>query len=364
MNFQHGGNVWQILEKNNIPLDKLIDFSVNINPLVVSNKIQEELKENMPLISYYPDPYCNKLKHELSESLSIEEENILVGNGAAELIYITSAGLLPEKVTIPVPTFSEYEKSVRTYSKQSKIQFYITNEKDNFKINVNELIKYLKNTKMVFICNPNNPTGNILSKDELLFLNEECKKNNVILFIDETFINFMNNENEFTMIYNTKDNPIIVLRSFTKFFAIPGLRLGYLVANKNIIEKIRNFQPVWSVNILAQIAGFEVIQDKEYIRKSKMFIEKEREFLYHQLSKIKILKVYPSYANFILLKILYNKLDTEKLQEQLIKRNILIRDCSNFCGLNNKFFRIAVRKREENMKLLSALKRLSRGRHY
>ncbi|MEW6557511.1 MAG: threonine-phosphate decarboxylase CobD [Elusimicrobiota bacterium] len=356
MNLQHsrhGGNIWQIAKEYKIPIEKIIDFSTNINPLGIPNRVENKLIENMHLISYYPDPYCSQFIQKLSETLCIKKENILVGNGSTELIYTISAAISPKKVVIPIPTFSEYENSVKAHN--AEIEFYICREENNFKINIARMIKLLPYSQMIFVCNPNNPTGSVLSKEELVFLAKKCQQNNVLLLIDETYINFVIDDEDFTMIHNIDNNQIIVLRSFTKFFAIPGLRLGYMVANKNIIEKIKKFQPVWSVNILAQIAACEIIKDKEYIQKTKEYIQIQAKILRgHFVDIYDIIKPYPTVTNFILCRFNrsynYNHIFRRLIQEH----GIIVRNCSNFRRLSNRYFRVAIRTEKENKKLIHA----------
>jgi threonine-phosphate decarboxylase len=356
----HGGNIWQVAEEYGKDINKLVDFSASINPLGIPVNVKNALIKNMDLLTHYPPPDCRALVKGLSAYLRVPEENILMGNGSIELIYAIPPIFSPANVVIPVPTFSEYEKSVKTHG--APITFFTCREKDNFRIDVNELLKSLPaHGGMVFLCNPNNPTGGIISRDELIFLAKKCRRHHAVLVIDETFINFVADESAVTMIHHV-DLPVIVIRSFTKFFAIPGLRLGYLVANKGIVEHIRKFHPPWSVNLLAQIAGLEMLKDTAYIRTTKEYVRAETEKLTARFRAMHdVIKVYPAAANFILCKF-RAKYDYREIYDNLIiKYNLVVRNCHNFRQLNDSYFRVAVRTGSENSRLIAALSELLRA---
>lgn len=345
--FPHGGNIYEIERKHK---RNILDFSANINPLGLSNIIKTKLIKNLDTIHHYPDPYGRNLVKEIARYWKLKEENILLGNGSVEFIYLVTSCLKPKKVLIPVPTFSEYETASRLNN--AGIQFVRLKEKDGFTLNIPKHIK----TDMIFISNPNNPTGNLLIKNKKLNLD---LAGNGLVIVDEAFMDFLPDEERHTLIHRIKrDKGIAVLRSFTKFFAMPGLRIGYLVAHKELVKNLRRYQIPWNVNTLAQLAAKEMVVDKEFITKTRKFIEEERTFLIREIDKLKNLKPYPSVTNFILVKIGDNGITSSFLKELLIKKGILIRDCSNFRGLNNRHFRVAVRKRNENVKLLGTLKEI------
>lgn len=349
----HGGNITEIATRFKKEPHEIIDFSANINPIGLPKGIIETITQNINKICYYPDPKCTELTNELAEYLGLKAENILIGNGSMEFIYIIPPTFKPERVLIVAPTFIEYELVTRVHG--AELEFCICKERDNFEINVDRIVKHLPNIDMMFICNPNNPTGYVLAKEKLKFLASGCSKNEVMLVVDETFINFLEDEDEFTVMHNLTDI-LIVLRSFTKFFALPGLRLGYLISSERAVQKIKKFQPVWSVNTLAQAVGKEIISNKQYIENTKRLIHNQLAFLQTQLATIRVIKVFPSVTNFILCK--FNKvLNYNEIYETLIaEHNIVVRNCSNFRGLTNRYFRVAVRSEKENEKLVTALK--------
>ena len=353
-NYLHGGNLEKAMERYGISLNEIIDFSANINPLGISPKIKEVLVKSIDQLSHYPDPECKEAKKEISGYFKIDYENILLGNGSTELIYLIVQTLKPKKVLIPVPTFCEYERALN--SNNVSINFYKLKEKQEFLVSIDEIIPRLAGIDLVFLCNPNNPTGTFLPKKEILNLVKEVQKRKIFLVLDEAFIDLYEEESLIKEVKNY--DHLIVLRSLTKFYGLPGLRIGFGVSSPKLIKKLETQKIPWSVNSLAQIAVREVLRDEKYISKSRSFLLKEKKFLYRELSNIKGLKAYKPSANFIFIKLLKN-ISSEILQNQLGRKGILIRNCSNFRGLEEEnFVRVAVRNRKENIKLLKELKKV------
>lgn len=339
----HGGDVFRYKD--------VIDFSANINPLGIPTNIKRALCRNIDRILHYPDITSYSITQRIAEYWGIDSENILLGNGSASLIYLLAFYYKPKNVAIPCPTFSEYELGVRNIG--SKIHFLKLKEEDGFEFKEGSFGK----PDILFLCNPNNPTGNLIFKDASGLYGFANR-----LIVDECFMDFLPNQKDYTLIWRAiKDERIIVLRSLTKFFSLPGLRIGYLIGHKEIVSKIRKYQPPWSINTLAQIAGELILNDKEYIEKTHRLIEKERKFLFRQLKIIKGLKPYPSVCNFLLIKIETQSITSKSLKEALIKKGILIRNCSNFRGLSDRYIRVAIRTRHENQKLLIALRDVING---
>jgi threonine-phosphate decarboxylase len=373
INFLHGGNVYAVKREYG---KEVIDFSANINPLGLTKAIKRELAKCYRLIAHYPDPEAKDLIGEIAKYWKIDGQNIVIGNGSTELIYLIAHAFKPEKILIPVPTFSEYERACQI-SYKLKVTSYKLKQEDNFDINPDEFISSLRTPNsnppfppllkggegglcdIAFLCNPNNPTGKLLKKDGILKIADAAKELKCYLIIDEAFMDFLPDEKSHTFIWKAvKDKKIIVLRSFTKFFALPGLRIGYLVAHKNLIKRLKQIQSPWSVNSIAQYLAQILLNDKDYIEKTHKLINEEREFLFNELTKIKALRPYPSVTNFLLIKILNNQIDSSVLTSKLIEKEILIRDCSNFRGLNSRYFRVAVRSHKENIKFLNALREI------
>ncbi len=348
----HGGNLEKAIKKYGISSDEIIDFSANINPLGFSPKTKEAIIKNLDRLSHYPDPECKEAKKEISHYFKIDYENIVLGNGSTELIYLIVQTLKPKKVLILIPTFYEYEKASNNYN--ASIKFYKLIERQEFSISINEIISHLAGIDLVFLCNPNNPTGTFFHREEILILVKEIQRRKIFLVLDEAFIDLHEKESFVREVKNY--DYLIVLRSLTKFYGLPGLRIGFGAGSPKLIKELEIQKIPWSVNYLAQIAVREILQDEKFISKSKSFLLEEKEFLYRGLSNIERLKVYKPSANFVFIKLL-GSISSEKLQDQLGRKGILIRDCSNFRGLEKgKFIRVAVRTRKENIKLLKEIK--------
>ncbi|RJR20705.1 MAG: threonine-phosphate decarboxylase [Nitrospiraceae bacterium] len=377
--FEHGGNIYEIAGQLGIPENELIDFSASINPLGLSRKVKETIRTGMDGLINYPDPDTSVLRLKLAEHLDIDPATILCGNGSTELIYLIPRALKPVQVLIPAPTFSEYERAVRTQNTEHRTQIkYLEIEKsDDFRIKHDDFIAAIRmlnpsreqRTKnidglcsglwalssgcMAFLCNPNNPTGALLQRSEILEIAEAARKQRCYLMVDEAFIDFTPEE---SVIHDVKDNPyLIVLRSMTKFHALTGLRIGYAVFHTDLIRRIQEFKEPWTVNNLAQDAAVTALDDREYIEKTYRMIAREKKYLEKNLKKFGI-RFFPSTANYYLLKVA----DAGELVGRLRNKGILVRDCSNFKGLDNSYVRIAVKSRRHNRLLLNELKDICR----
>lgn len=355
----HGGNIWPYLKaQEHFLRGKVIDFSVNINPLGLPPRVKETILKNIGTLLCYPDPDSKGLKSIISTFYDINQNNILVGNGSIELIHLIPRALKARNALIVGPTFSEYEFAVR--SNGTRVFFAQAQEQDDFRIGLLKIKKSIPKADLIFLCNPNNPTGYLMPKNELLDIFYICKKYNTVLVIDEAFIDFLRNDEKITLVIEAaKYNRLLVIRSLTKFFALPGLRLGYLVGQRRIVEHLSKFQYPWNVNSLAQVIAGDVFKAAKYIKLSKNFIVREKDYLFENLSQIKGLKVYRPAANFVFCKLENCKIqDSIRLNNKLRKNGIIIRGCHNFRGLDDRFFRIAVRTRSENKRLIACLKKV------
>jgi L-threonine-O-3-phosphate decarboxylase len=347
--FGHGGNVKEISRANKIAYDKIIDFSANINPFGMPPSVKKAIIENLNEAEKYPDITYFELKSSISEFEKIKIENLILGNGAAEVLFNVVRGINPKNTLILSPTFSEYEEATKAIN--GKIIYYKLKEENKFCIQ-EDILDYLKNDlDLMFICNPNNPTGVITERSVLIKILDKAKKNNVIVLIDESFLDFIN-ENLSMISYINEYENLIIIKSLTKFFALPGIRIGYAIcSNIKLIEQVEVISPAWNINIFAEVATKAGLKDSKYIKESIKFINDEKAYLYLELKKINEIKVYKPTVNFILFKTLI-KLD---IKEELLKHNILIRSCSNYKGLDNNYYRIAVRTHEENLILIKSL---------
>ncbi|NOY64673.1 MAG: threonine-phosphate decarboxylase [Nitrospirae bacterium] len=347
----HGGDIYSLSETLKVPERKIIDFSASVNPLGISNKIKAELRRHLKFLYHYPDNECRRLRRHISRHTGIDENRIVCGNGSTELIYLIVRALGPERVLLPVPTFSEYERAIRTYCKNCRIDYLYLQEDNLFRLLPDRFIEALKDHDMAFICNPNNPTAQSLCMDELKEIIKEASKKGCLLVIDEAFIDF-EPENTVTRIFNDISHTI-VLRSMTKFYGFAGLRLGYALLPPDIIDTVKRYKEPWTVNSLAQRAGVIALKDNHYRKKTFEYLLKEKQFLEREFRKLGI-DFFPSKINFYLLR----DDRAPEIVTQLRRAGILVRDCSNFRGLDRRFIRIAVRTHRENAILIKKLKEI------
>lgn len=340
----HGG---KIPSKNSD--QKIIDFSSNITPLGIPSSVKSIIKKNFDKIGFYPDPNSEKITLNLEKYTHLPKSNIIVGNGAIEILYNFCYAFLSKttKVLIHIPTFQEYETAVKL--NDCKISYF---KSINLSKDLDSFILQIPKNGCIFLCNPNNPTGELLSKKELLAIIIKAKKLKTLVFIDECFIELVPDYDESVISYVKKYDNLFILRSLTKSFGLPGIRIGYACGSKEIIKILQKIKIPWSVNSIAQDAANEVIKNKSHITKSKFIIKKELKYLNKLISSIDGFECIPSSTNFILIKTKYN---STYLQKKLLKNKILIRDCKNFRGLNEHYFRIAVKSHRDNVKLVSAL---------
>ncbi|ODS35808.1 MAG: histidinol-phosphate transaminase [Candidatus Altiarchaeales archaeon WOR_SM1_86-2] len=333
----------------------VMDFASNLNPYGVSKKTLQAVTNNLNKISQYPDSDCTELRKELARYNNINPENIIAGNGSAEIIRLFCEVFLNrgDGVLITVPSFSEYGANAKLFG--GKIEYVGLNPYDNFKIGVDEILnKVNNNTRIIFLCSPNNPTGKLISKEDVQKIVKENPQTHI--FLDEAFIEFSKQNSLAEEVEKYKN--LFILRSMTKFFGLAGLRVGYGIGNKNLIKRLSDLKLVWNVNSLAQIAAIESLKDEEYIRDSKDLMGGEKQNLFKKLSVIPGIRIYPSDANFFLINIKDTGLRSHEMKMKLLERGILIRDCSNFRGLNENYVRICVRTREDNEKLINAIKEI------
>ena len=346
LDFLHGGNIYAVKRKY---AKEVIDFSANINPLGLPANVKKAIYANFDGILHYPDPEAKNITRRIAQYWRVKEENVLVGNGSAELIYLIMHAFRPTTTIIAVPTFSEYERAARCTG--SRVSFKRLLKEKNFQLP--ELNS--KSAEALFLCNPNNPTGNLIIEERNVVKNLPAK----LIIVDEAFMDFLPDEKNYTLIKEAhKNKKIVVLRTFTKFFALAGLRIGYLVAHQDVIKKLKAYRIPWSVNAFAQLAAEMILEDREYIRKTRQLIEKERRFLFNEIARIRQLIPYPSVANFLLVKIDKGRINSDSLRKKLLARSILVRDCSNFRSLTDRFIRVAVRNRPENKQLVKALREI------
>lgn len=337
--YEHGGQIYNSDGKTG----DWLDFSANINPLGLSEKILQTLTENLRGIVNYPDLNATELKRAITQRYDVSEKNLVLLNGAAEFFYLYLNATRPKSVVIPVPSFSEYERAARAAG--CDVKFFVTQAEKDFSLNVDKLRAELTPADCVIIGRPNNPTGNLPTPEEILRLAEVAT-----VLVDESFIDFINAES----IRKFAAEKISVVQSLTKIFAIPGLRLGFAVVEENLAARLNLSKDVWNVNFLAQKAGVAALSDEDFLRRTRAWLEVEKKFFVERLKNLRGVKVFPPTANFVLFK----HDCAEKILSELRREKILLRSCANFAGLDGSYLRSAIRSREENLRLLKALERI------
>ncbi len=359
MMHQHGGDLDAIQNKYHIPKNEIVDFSGNINPLGFPDSVKQRLAKNLDIICVYPDKNYAALRKAISNYTGAEAEHIVVGNGSTELISTFIKIAQAKQTLIVAPAYSEYEREVTLCG--SEYRYFALEEKEQFCLNVSKLIAALtSDIGLLVLCNPNNPTGTIVTKIQLEQILQHCKQNNIFVMIDETYMEFCDNLEECCAIPLAKkfDN-LFVIRGVSKFFAAPGMRLGYGISSNNMfLETLKKNQDPWSVNSVAAFAGELLFSDKEFIQKTKTLISTERKRCIEQLKQFQNMKVYHSSSNFILMKLKTNAINSHQIFEKLIQKKLLVRDASSFAFLDDTFLRFCIRMPEHNTALLEQLREL------
>ncbi|UQZ85992.1 Cobyric acid synthase [Paenibacillus konkukensis] len=347
--YGHGGDLWTAAETFSRSKDDFLDFSSNMNPLGPPAAVETILRERWREVTAYPDPAVRGLRKALAAKYRIPEESILVGNGAAELIDLAVRVLKPEVTALARPAFSEYEEAVDKAG--GRVYELPLREEHGFVMQLDDVQRAVAASDLLFFGSPNNPTGRRLPPEALALL-DEAKKT---VILDEAFIDFCPDEEQATMIRRAASSPHwMVIRSMTKFYSIPGLRLGFIVAHPDRIVRMRSQQVQWSVNTLAQLVGEAVLEDADFERRTRGWLAEERPRLAGKLAALG-LQVTPSDTNYLLFSLRPLGLNVKRLQAEMGRRGVLIRDASLFPGLDETYARVAIRLREDNEQLVAEL---------
>jgi adenosylcobyric acid synthase len=347
--FTHGGNLAHLSKTSGIAQDKIADFSANINPLGLPDWFRPLVSSVLESVVHYPDPENMGLVSAVSRRYAIDPDEVMVGNGSTELLHLLTRALKAQRAIIPTPTYLDYAEAAANAGLD--ILKLPLAEAEEFQLDLKCIRSMLQGNEIVFLCNPNNPTGRVLDSGEIRRMAAENAS--TVFVIDEAFGDFVEGFESIT-----KDRPsnVAALLSLTKIFAVPGLRLGAAAADRNIVEAVRKIQPSWSINAIAQAVGEAALDDTEYIERSRQFVSHHRSELEASLGTVPGLTVYPGAANFLLVRIDRNDLDASELARRMLLEGVAIRVCANFDGLDGRFFRVAVRTAEENERLVNALK--------
>ena len=355
----HGSDLEKIEETYHIPRNEITSFAANVNPIGISPKLRATLAEHIDDITGYPEREYTSLRKCIAEYIDADFKNIVVGNGSSELISLFIHNLKPHKALILGPTYSEYEREVALSGGTSR--YYRLDETNSFSVQLDRLEKQLnESVDLLIICNPNNPTSTAISRSDMRQILDICKENGIYVLVDETYVEFAEDIMLITSVPLTRYyNNIIVLRGISKFFAAPGLRLGYAICgNRDLIKSVVSRQDPWSINTLAAVAGEIMFTDTDYINATRKLISDERKRICERLDAIKDVNYYEPKANFILVKILNDNITADDVFEAAIKQKLMIRDCSDFPFLNNKYFRFCIMLPEKNDELMDVIENL------
>ena len=340
--------------------EEIISFSANVNPLGISPLLRRTLTEHIDAITAYPDREYTSLRQCIAGYCGCEAEHVIVGNGSTELISLFIQIEHPKKAMIIGPTYSEYEREISLGG--GTTLYYPLREDNDFHLNVADFTAHLnENIDLLVLCNPNNPTSTAITRKDMRLILDVCKQHDIFVMVDETYVEFAPDVQAVTAIPLTEYyNNIIILWGISKFFAAPGLRLGYAICgNKDLLKEINQKKNPWTINSLAAIAGEIMFSDEEYIRKTRQLIASERERICQAIRSMGAYQVYESNCNFVLVKIKKEGLTADQIFDTAIRQGLMIRDCSTFPFLNDKYFRLCFMMPEDNDRLLAVLKKLA-----
>ncbi|WP_447980205.1 threonine-phosphate decarboxylase CobD [Candidatus Nitrospira bockiana] len=351
----HGGDIYSAARETGLPLRRILDFSASINPLGPSPLAARAIAEAGRLVPHYPDPHGVALREALAHRQGLSFEHLVLGNGSIEFIYSFPQVLGVQRAIVVGPTFSEYARALARFGVQ--VKRVNARRTEGYRPPLERVITLMRaaarTPDVVVLCQPNSPTGQVLEREEVGRLIEAAHRRRSWVLLDETFIEYCP---ERSMMAELNRYPrLLILRSFTKFYALPGLRIGYLAGARRVIRAFRAHQPPWSVNVLAQHAALASLQDAGYVDRSRRVIEEQRDSLSESLRSVKGMRVYPSAANFLLLE-LPPPFRASHVASMLRKQGLLIRDCSGVSGLTDRTVRIAVRTGRENQRLIRAMR--------
>ncbi len=340
----HGGDVYRHPD--------VIDFSSNMNPLGTPKALTDAVIDSMQRIAQYPDVRCEKLIAALSAYEDVKKEQLICGNGAADLIFQLVQAVKPKRALIQAPTFVEYAQALESVG--CTVDYY-DSTKDGYRITENYVKALDASYDIAFLCNPNNPTGFVIEPAVLEQVVDVCKEKHIFFVVDECFQDFIPEEKQFSLKGRLADcRDLFLLKAFTKRYAMAGLRLGYgITDNAELLEKMEAITQPWNVSLPAQEAGLAALKETAYVREGLQLVQKELAWLKAQFQSLG-LKTYDSQANYLFFE------GPADLKEKCLEKKILIRSCSNYVGLDGRYFRVAVRKHTDNVALVSALKEILR----
>ncbi len=348
----HGGNVVAFARERGVTQKRVLDFSASINPAGPPSAATAAYKRAVSGMSHYPQPYADTLVSALAAYHGLASSAVLAGNGSTHLIYLLVRVFAPQRVLCIAPLFSEHAYAFHLGGARVE---HLVLRPPRFSLSLDRLRTALgSGYDILILTNPNSPTGQVMFQGQVRDIVRLCRQTQTRLLIDETFMDWL--EEESIKRLAPRNRHLIVLRSLTKFFALPGLRVGYLIACPSVVRLLRTHLEPWSVNGAAIAVARACLQDQDYVRHSRTFMVHERAWLQERLGKVPNVSGFPSQANFLLARLAAKTIVAPQLAKELAQRNILIRSCEDFYGLDTRFFRVAVRSRQENGRLVAALR--------
>lgn len=351
----HGSDLEVIAKRYHMEQDSIIPYASNVNPLGISPMARQALLDNIDAIKAYPDRDYVSLRTSISKYCGADPDQLILGNGTSDLIRLTMETLAPKKTMIVGPTYSEYERAAKLAG--SEVETYMLKNLDDFEMDIDMFLRALNESiELLIICNPNNPTSKVLTREQMDIILSRCLELDIFVMVDETYVEFVKEVHLISSIILTKkyDN-LIVLRSVSKFFAAPGIRLGYAITNnEDFLEATSNGKIPWNINTYASIAGV-MFEDEHYINLTKSLIQTERNLIFSALSSRKTIKVFKPEANFVLIKLLKEEQTASEVFDYCIARGFMIRDCTDYVGLGEKYIRFCFMKPEQNDNIVNTI---------
>ncbi len=351
----HGSDLEKIEAIYGIRKEDIVSYSANVNPLGLSELVKQGICEHISDLERYPDREYTELRRLISEYCGADMQNILIGGGSTELIGLFVDVIAPKSALLLSPTYSEYERDIKM--DHGNVTYFQLRPEEEFRLNLKLLTDAItKDTDLLVLCNPNNPTSSIISRGELRAILEHCETTGTFVMVDETYMEFSPEYNEIEAITLTKHfKNLVVLRGVSKFFAAPGLRLGYAVcSNEEIRTRALSLQNPWSVNSLVDAAGRYMFRDTAYISATRELMHSEQERIYKLLLAIPTIHPYKPHGNFILCHIL-NDVTAQDLFDAAIRKGMMIRNCDTFTSLDESYFRFCFMKPSDNDRLLDCI---------
>lgn len=352
----HGSDIEKIAAAYGVKKEDIINFSGNVNPLGISPMLRKALAAHVDAVAAYPDREYGSLRKAIAAYGKTSYENVIVGNGSTELISLFIRAVNPGKTLVIAPTYSEYEREIALNG--GVCHYYALQEAQGFALDMERFLAQLHaGLDLLVLCNPNNPTSSLVSRQDMETILAACRKLGIFVLADETYMEFVENYEAITAVPLTERyENLAVLRGTSKFFAVPGLRLGYAITGSQPLAKaVHGLQNPWSLHALAAAAGEAMFQDQEYIHATRRLISEERQRMYGLFSKDSRFHAYPPRANFMLLRICTGGLTSEALFARAIQEKMMIRDCSDFLFLGKEYIRFCFLSPEKNDRLAQCL---------